>query len=229
MWGGRGKHPGRQGWRGGRDAKTGRATGSPPADGGSCLPKHPPPVPPRCTGNFFASGGGSAEAVADLGCGERHGGSVLGLAGVGWGQGAVPELRELAGSDAAGRGGEHPLPRGSWGGSALVPSVSWEREACVPQPRCSVLGLALPVWAVIPPLLCAAVRAGGGAGQTRVIELIGKSRDGRKPARSRLPYPPWLMPANSPRCVSRRLLQPGFEPFQRQVFHHCPGEAVARL
>lgn len=57
---------------------------------------------------------------------------------------------------------------------------------------CSVSGLALPVWAVILSLLCAAVRAGGGLDRSILFKLIRKSRDGRKPVRSRLPYPPFV-------------------------------------
>lgn len=142
----RGRDLGRKGWRGGRNAKTGRIPGSstagqePPSKWGV----HPPPpaqppreeVPPRYPGNFFCFGrrlgrGGRGKQIQGGGGNTR--GSVL---SPGWprrGQAGARRRclssRSLLGSDAAeAGGGEHPMPRMSWGSRGLHPADDGDKS-----------------------------------------------------------------------------------------------------
>lgn len=209
-WGG-GRRPERKGWRGGRNAKPGRAPGSSTPQMGV----HPPctdpreKVPPRYAGKFFALGGGSAEVVADSGWGETQGGlfsALGGLAGVRRGQGDAPSSGSLRGAMLRKAGVSTPCP--VCGAAARGSHPACGGDASEQGPACAgslSRGAALRGWRNPSGLrfalcLCRGTRR-SGAGHIHFIKLIRKNRDGRKPVRSRLPYPAPLTAANS-RCVS---------------------------
>lgn len=158
--------------------------GSHPAAGGVRAPLHSAPGgrPTRTPWELFGFGrwlgrGGRGKQIQG-GWGEHKGVCPrpwVARPGSGGGKGTLSELREAVGSDAeegGGMGGSTPCPAGAGGGEGLAPSVWWGREraeACARWIRRSghlgvqCFGARAPRFrAVIPSLLCAAVRAGGG-------------------------------------------------------------------
>lgn len=140
---------------------------------------------------------------ADLGCGEHKGGSAprgqVGKRGCCW------SSRHLLGGRCCwgGAGGEHPGPCVRWGGAGSAPGALWGERGLggagtAPagsgfaafqgsRPRAGLSSLFV--------VRCSACWR--GAGQIHFIKPIGRSRYGREPVRSQVPYSPRLMPANS--------------------------------
>lgn len=143
------------------------------------------------------------------GGGETQGGlfsALGGLAGVRRGQGDAPSSGSLRGAMLRKGGVSTPCP--VCGAAARGSHPACRGDASEQGPACAgslSRGAALRGWRNPSGLrfalcLCRGTRR-SGAGHIHFIQLIRKSRDGRKPVRSRLPYPAPLTVANS-RCVS---------------------------
>lgn len=176
-----------------------------------CLPPPPEVGPPgrRCAGNFCFG-----RRLGQGGHGKQiwGGGSTRGalLPEGRWGKGdAARAPGTFRGGDAAGEGQGASTPDPAWAGGVQDPHpvLCGVRGGLGSTGTAAAGSGGAAFWGSHPRaglsslfvVRCSACWR--GAGQIHFIKLMGRSRYGREPVRSRAPYPPRLMPANSRCCL----------------------------